>query len=167
MATNTKRINFDATPEQEARLDALKDAMQAASLEDAVMRASSVLLVLARELAGGKRIYLGERRESSERLVLPELEPLSGNWRWLVSRPHPWRRQLWVKGRRLLASQVWGDIRTNGLTVEQAAEDFDLPPEAVEEILRYCESNATLIALEADEERHRLQDAGVPFAPAS
>ncbi len=166
VAAQTKRVNFEATPEQEARLDALKEAMQATSLKDAVLRASSVMLVLARELAGGKHLYLGERRESSERLVLPELE-LSNTWRWLVSRPHPWRRQLWVKGRKLLASQVWAEMRANQLTLEQAAEDFDLPSEAVEEILRYCEANAALIALEADEERRRLQDAGVPLAPAA
>lgn len=30
----------------------------------------------------------------------------------------------------------------------------------MEEILRYCEANGALIALEADEERHRHQDAG-------
>lgn len=167
VATQTKRINFEATPEQEARLDALKEAMQAASLKDAVLRASSVMLMLARELAGGKHLYLGERRESSERLLLPELEPLCNTWRWLVSRPHPWRRQLWVKGRKLLASQVWAEMRANQLTLEQAAENFDLPSEAVDEILRYCEANAALIALEADEERRGLQDAGVPLAPAA
>jgi hypothetical protein len=167
VATQTKRVNFEATPEQEARLDALKEAMHAASLKDAVLRATSVLLVLARELAGGKRLYLGERRESSERLVLPELEPLSESWRWLVSRPHPWRRQLWVKGRKLLASQVWADLHTNDLTPEQAAEEYDLPTQAIEEILRYCEANTAFIALEADEERRRLQDAGVSLATAA
>jgi hypothetical protein len=167
VVTQTKRVNFEATPEQEARLDALKEAMHAASLKDAVLRGTSVLLVLARELAGGKRLYLGEQRESSERLVLPELEPLSESWRWLVSRPHPWRRQFWVKGRKLLASQVWADLRTNDLTLEQAAEEYELPTQAIEEVRRYCEANAALIALEADEERRRLQDAGVSLAPAS
>jgi len=167
MTTETKRANFDVTPEQQARLDALKEAMCASSLKDAVLRTSSVMLILARELAAGKHLYLGERRESAERLVLPELEPLIGQWRWLVARPHPWRRQLWVKGRRLLASQVWADMRANGLTAEQAADDLDLPLVAIDEILRYCEANAALIALEADEERRQLTDAGVALAPAA
>ena len=35
------------------------------------------------------------------------------------------------------------------MTKEQAAQDWDLPLEAVEEIVRYCEENASLIALEA------------------
>jgi hypothetical protein len=167
MTTVTKRANFDVTPEQQARLEELKDAMRASSLKDAVLRTSAVMLLLARELADGKHLYLGERRESADRLVLPELEPLSPPWRWLVARPHPWRRQLWVKGRRLLASQIWNDMRANALTAEQVAEDLDLPVEAVDEIVRYCEANAALIALEADEERQQLGDAGVALAPSS
>lgn len=167
MTTQTKRANFEITPEQQARLDALKDAIQASSLKDAVLRSSAVMLLLARELADGKHLYLGERRESAERLVLPELESLSPRWRWLVARPHPWRRQLWVKGRRLLASQVFSDMRANDMTPEQIAEDLDLPIAAIDEVVRYCEENAALIALECEEERRWLGEAGVALAPAA
>ncbi len=166
MTSQSKRANFDVTPEQEARLSAVKELLQASSLKDAVLRMTSVMLVLARELASGKHLYLGERPETAERLVLPELETVDGGWRWLVARPHPWRRQLWVKGRKLLAAQVWSDMRANQLTREQVSLDWDLPPQAVDEIVRYCEDNAALIALEADEERRRLSDAGVALAPA-
>jgi len=166
MAGQTKRANFEVTPEQEARLVAVKELLQASSLKDAVLRMSSVVLVLARELASGKRLYVGDRPGTVERLVLPELESVEGGWRWLVARPHPWRRQLSVKGRKLLASQVWSDMRAHELTPEQTAQDWNLPPQAVEEILQYCEQNAALIALEAEEERRRLADAGVALAPA-
>ena len=166
MSSQTKRANFEVTPEQEALLSAVKEALQASSLKDAVLRMSSVMLVLARELASGKRLYIGDRPETAERLVLPELEAVEGGWRWLVARPHPWRRQLWVKGRKLLAAQVWSDMHANQLTKQQAALDWDLPLEAVDEIVRYCEENAALIGLEADEERRRLSDAGVALAPA-
>ena len=166
MGGQTKRANFEVTPEQEARLIAVKDVLEASSLKDAVLRMSSVMLVLARELASGKRLYVGDRPETAERLVLPEIEAVEGGWRWLVARPHPWRRQLWVKGRKLLAAQVWSDMQANELTAEQAARDWDLPLEAVEEILRYCKESAVLIALEADEERRRLTDAGIGLAPA-
>jgi hypothetical protein len=125
------------------------------------------MLVLARELASGKHLYVGERSDTAERLILPELESLGGGWCWLVARPHPWRRQLWVKGRKLLAAQVWSDMNSNRLTEKQAAQDWDLPLEAIEEIDRYCDENAALIALEADEERRRLSDAGVQLAPAA
>jgi len=167
VASQTKRANFEITPDQEARLSALKEVLQASSLKDAILRTSTVMLVLARELAAGKHLYVGERSDTAERLILPELEALGGGWRWLVARPHPWRRQLWVKGRKLLASQVWSDMMSNQLTEKQAAEDWDLPPEALEEIVRYCEGNRALIALEADEERRRLGDAEIRLAPAA
>lgn len=166
MIPQTKRANFEITPEQEARLNALKDALQAPSLKDAVLRMSNVMLVLARALGAGKQLYLGHTRESAERLLLPELEPVVGEWQWLVSRPHPWRRQLWVKGRRLLASQVWADMQANSLTQQQVAEEFELPLAAVAEIVRWCDANAALIAAEAVEERRRLADAGVALAAA-
>jgi len=167
MASQTKRANFEITPDQEATLSALKEAFQASSLKDAILRTSTVMLVLARELAAGKHLYVGARSDTAERLILPELEALEGGWRWLVARPHPWRKQLWVKGRKLLASQVWSDMNSNRRTTSQAAEDWDLPAEAIEEIIRYCEENAALLALEADEERRRLRDAEAWLAPAA
>ncbi len=166
MSSQTKRANFEVTTEQEARLTAVREALQASSLKDAVLRMSNVMLVLARELASGKHLYVGDRAETAERLVLPELEAVEGGWRWLVARPHPWRRQLWVKGRKLLAAQVCSDMQANQLTREQAAKDWDLPLEALDECVRYCEENGPLIALEADEERRRLSDAGIALAPA-
>ncbi len=87
MSSQTKRANFEVTTEQEARLTAAKEALQASSLRDAVLRMSSVMLVLARELAHGKRLYVGDRAETAERLVLPEIEAVEGGWRWLVALP--------------------------------------------------------------------------------
>ncbi|MEL6381101.1 MAG: hypothetical protein AAFQ89_01230 [Cyanobacteria bacterium J06626_18] len=42
---------------------------------------------------------------------------------YLVTRAHPWRRQLYIKGRKLLASTVWRDLISNGMSPEQAAEN--------------------------------------------
>lgn len=84
-----------------------------------------------------------------------------GQWRWLLERPHPWRRQLWVKGRKLLASAVWLDALTNGIGPREAAESWDLPVEACEEVFAYCETNKVLIEAEANEERQRLKQANV------
>jgi len=39
---------------------------------------------------------------------MPEL------WVCLLERPYPWRRQLWIKGRKLLASAVWLEALPNG-----------------------------------------------------
>ena len=38
-------------------------------------------------------------------------------WQYLVKRPHPWRRQLYIKGRKLLASTVWQDAIANNLNI--------------------------------------------------
>src|SRR5947209_3572697 len=58
-------------------------------------------------------------------------------WRYLARRQHPWRKQLYVKGRNLTARQLVGGIRANGLDEEKAADNYDLPVEAVREALAY------------------------------
>ncbi|MEQ9355272.1 hypothetical protein [Coleofasciculus chthonoplastes] len=92
---------------------------------------------------------------------------LQENWYYLVARPHPWRRQLYIKGRKLLASTVWQDKIVNKMTLEQAAENWDLPLAAIYEVIHYCESNRDLIKLEADEERYRLEEKGVSLEPTT
>ena len=87
--------------------------------------------------------------------------PSIGQWQYLVSRPHAWRKQLYVKGRKLLASTVWQDMVTNQLSPEQTAENWELPLPAIYEAVQYCESHQDLLKLEADEERYRLEVKGV------
>jgi uncharacterized protein (DUF433 family) len=90
-----------------------------------------------------------------------------GNWQYLVTRPHPWRRQLYIKGRKLLASTIWQDMMTNDMSAEQAAENWDLPLAAIYETINYCENNRELLKLEADEERYRLEARGVSLEPTT
>jgi hypothetical protein len=84
------------------------------------------------------------------------------DWQYLVTRTHPWRRQLYIKGRKLLVSIIWQDMIANKMSAEQAAENWDLPLPAIYEVARYCESYQELLKLEADEE-HRLVTKGVSF----
>src|ERR1700722_5536942 len=83
-------------------------------------------------------------------------------WRYLIERPHSWRRQLHIKGRNLTVGQLVSTVRANRLTPEQAAEELDLPLPAIYEALAYHAENRTLIEMEASEERRRLADRGVP-----
>jgi uncharacterized protein (DUF433 family) len=83
------------------------------------------------------------------------------NWQYLVARPHSWRKQLYIKGRKLLASTVWQDMIANQMSPEQAAENWDLPISAIYEVISYCESHQELLKLEAEEEHHRLEAKGV------
>src|SRR5262249_24060996 len=58
-------------------------------------------------------------------------------WRHLAIRPHRWRRQLFVSGRNLTVGHLVMAMRANRQTPEQAAEELDLPVEAVREALCY------------------------------
>lgn len=100
-------------------------------------------------------------------LILNSLQDTtySESWQFLVARPHPWRKQLAVKGRRLLAVTVWQDMIANAMTAEQAADNWELPLAAIQEVIQYCETHQDLIRLEADEEQHRLSEQGVSFEP--
>lgn len=160
MRTDTKRQNFNTTPEQEAELIQLRDLLDAPSVKDAILRAARVIALLARETGQGQAVYVKSAGGEMTRLLIPELEPvLRERWTYLVARPHPWRRQLYVKGRRMLASTVWADMRANSMSVEEAADNWDLPVEAVQEIVRYCEAERVLLRMEAEEEEKRLPEA--------
>jgi uncharacterized protein (DUF433 family) len=166
MAAETKRQNFNITPEQEAELTWLRDTLRASSTKDAILLAVRVLAILAREVQRGHALYLGTESGPVTRLLIPELEPTAnGEWNYLVARPHPWRRQLFVKGRRLRAFTVWMDMQANGMTPEEAADNWDLPLAAIQEIRRYCEEQRALLEMEAEEERRRLLEEGMSLEP--
>ncbi|NEP58175.1 MAG: hypothetical protein F6K31_14325 [Symploca sp. SIO2G7] len=111
---------------------------------------------------------LAEELETAED-VLPLKFSKADNstWQFLVSRPHSWRQQLYIKGRKLLASTVWQDMIVNSMSPEQAADNWDLPLAAIHEAIQYCQTHQDLVKLEAEEERHRLQEKGVSLEPKS
>lgn len=159
MNIDLKRQNFNITPEQEAELAWLREVLGASSTKDIILRAVRLMVVLVRELQRGGRLYVGPEEGRLTRVMLPELETVGDNsWKYLVARPHAWRRQLYVKGRRLLASTVWRDMQANEMTAEEAAENWDLSVEVIQEIIRYCKLNEELLKMEAEEERTRLQE---------
>ena len=89
----------------------------------------------------------------------------TGPWHHLEARPHPWRRQLYVKGRRLRAFSVWSNMIANHLTAEEIAQSRDLPIEAVHECVQYCEENLQMLADECDQEERWLTARGVKIEP--
>jgi hypothetical protein len=167
MAAALKRQNFDVTPEQEAEIAWLRDALGVSTAKDAVLRAVRIAAVLSREASEGRTLLVRSPGGTPERLVIPELErPAVGGWRYLVEREHPWRRQMSIKGKRLLAATVWRDVVANGQTPAQAAEEWDVPEDAVYEAIRWCEANRALLDMEAKEEARRVISAGASVAPA-
>jgi hypothetical protein len=49
------------------------------------------------------------------------------------------------------------------MTHREAADNWDLPLDAIDEIFRYCESHQDLLKLEADEAYYRLVSKGASF----
>jgi uncharacterized protein (DUF433 family) len=86
-------------------------------------------------------------------------------WQYLEQRPHPWRQQLYLKGRKLRAHTVWADMMVNEMTPEEVAESKDLPLAAVREAIEYCETHQELLKAEAESERRYLEGKGVILEP--
>lgn len=76
-------------------------------------------------------------------------------WVYLEKSGHPWKRQLYLKGRKLPASSVWISMSTEKLSFEQTAELWDLPVEAIKEVVAYCNANEEMIVLELIAERKK------------
>jgi len=88
-------------------------------------------------------------------------------WQFLAPRAQSWRKQLYVKGTRLPASVIRDDMIINDRTLEESADDWDLPIETIHEAIRYCEENEDLLKSEADEEGRRLTERGLTLEPAT
>ena len=86
-------------------------------------------------------------------------------WQYLEKRPHPWREQLYLKGRKLKAFTLWMNMTVNKMTPSEVAENWDLPLGAVKEVIEYCESHQGLLKREAQEERRRLEEKGINLEP--
>ncbi len=88
-------------------------------------------------------------------------KPTMPMWVYLSKQDHPWKKQLFIKGRKLHAAAVWTGMIANDLSVQEAAENWDLPVDAVEEILDYCQTNRVLLEMEAQEELRILEEKGI------
>jgi len=86
------------------------------------------------------------------------------NYRYLVPRPHRWKKQLWIKGRNMNVWNLVATIRTERYTPEEAAENYGLPLEAVLEVLDYYAQNKELVDAETREEKRRLVEKGFILA---
>lgn len=159
-----KRENFDISPEQQAEIECLQDLIHALTRKDAILTAIKFTLQIASELKKGNRFYIEEidkkqadKSQMTRIMILGLNSPTVSEWKYLVEMTHPWRRQLYVKGRKLPAATVWNVMKRNGFSRKEAAHNWDLPIEAIDEIVSYCESNKKFLELEAAEEKRRLK----------
>jgi hypothetical protein len=162
MRADTKRLNFNVTPEQEAQIKWVRDELGTPTVKVAVLQSVALLARLLTILGAGGTLHAKNASGEDTLLILLHAEGNAGpRWKYLTERAHAWRRQLYVKGRKLRAATVWLDMQVNGMTRDEAAANWELPLEAIDEIARYCEECADLIRAEAEEERLRLRLAGV------
>jgi hypothetical protein len=88
----------------------------------------------------------------------------NAQWKYLGRKPKSLYKQLfihdqgrWVSARTIYGQAVGDDARTR----EQLAEDFNLPLEAVQEAIAYCESDPPEIAQDWAAEEALLEASGM------
>ncbi len=168
MVAESKRQNFNISPEQESELDRLRITLRAATTKDAILRAVRLVSTILGAVPGARGFYIQSSTGEMIRLILPEFDiPANADYQFLVARPHPWRRQLFVKGRKLLASTVAEDMVVNERSLAETAANWNLPVEAVTECLQYTEANLALVEAEHDEQLLQMRQAGVVFGPSA
>ena len=86
-------------------------------------------------------------------------------WQYLEQRPHSWRQQLYIKGKRIKASVIYSDMVVNKMTPIEAANNWELPLAVIAEVIEYCSTHQQLLKREAQEGRRRLEAKGVPLEP--
>ena len=82
-------------------------------------------------------------------------------YKHLEAHPASWRKQWYLKERNLTVWQVVGRMQAHGYSSAEAAEQFDLPPEAVLEAVDYYQRHKDLVDAETAEEGRRLRAAGL------
>jgi uncharacterized protein (DUF433 family) len=84
-------------------------------------------------------------------------------YRYLERDPKSTYRQLSIKGRRIKALTLYGAhvSQEEPRTVEQIAQDYDLPIDAVQEAIAYCESNPPEILEDWEREEALMEASGM------
>lgn len=161
-----QRIQLDLANEQVTLMDTLSEQLSLRSRADLLQQAFSLFLWAVDETLAGHHVISVdpvqiEKIIQYKEVNIPALQPLTfRNYQYLIARPHPWKKQLFLKGRNMSVGQLISTIQANNLSVEEAAEDLDLPLEQVQEAMAYYQTHRALIELEAREEAARLASKG-------
>ena len=148
------RLQIELAPQHQRLLRTLGERMGSGGEAETTRRVFDVVENIADRIRHGYKLAVVPAEDEHPdavpeltRALRPEL-----NYTYLVLRPHPWRRQLSFKGRRLTVGQFLGRMRTESWTPEEAAAEFELPAEAAYEAMDYGERYASLIAAEDAED---------------
>jgi len=165
------RVQVDLTTAEATLLELLQSRLSVRSRADLLQQAYGTFLWIVDEMLSGRRIVSVEagmlgQLERFKELIVPAVEPLVfGHYQYLVTRPEKERNQLYLKGRNMTVGQLVYKMRANQLSVEQAAEDMDLPVRQVMEAIAYYQIHRDLIESEMEEEKQYLLSEGVELEP--
>jgi uncharacterized protein (DUF433 family) len=163
---NKQRIQLDLADEQVKLIDTVGQQLALRSRADLLQQAFSLFLWAVDETLAGHHIISVDQEQMQKitrykEVNMPALQPLVfQNYQYLTARPHPWKKQLFLKGRNMTVGQLISTMQANNLTVEEAAEDLELPVEQIREAQAYYQTHQTLVDLEAREEGARLATKG-------
>ena len=156
------RVQLDLPGEQVQFMDELIRRLALRSRADLWREAYSAFLWFVDEALSGRRVISVDEETLAQvdrykELNIAAVQPFTfENYKYLVARPHPWRQQLYLKGRNMTVGQLAATMQANALSSEEAAEDLDLPLAQVREALAYYDLNRDLIELEMREEASRV-----------
>lgn len=164
------RLHVDVSEAVGTSVKRMADRFFRGAVSDAVVAAFTAFSWMLDQKQQGRRVVAVEPDALPERYseaLLPGVDEALANdrWTWLIEQPHPWRRQLWIKGRRMRAAQMVGHMNGNGWSAEVTARQFDLPVDAVLEAQRYVDGNRELIEAETIEERRIAQRMATAHPP--
>ncbi len=152
----------------QARTARREDTQEQTESESGALAMTRPDQITAEQIAKARKRYDDAATTSFDELVrvhgyraedAPKELPVDG-WRYLVARRHPWRRQLFVKGRNMTVRQLIGTVKVENWNDQQAAQALDLTKDAIREARRYAEMNQELLAAEAEYERLVLEQKG-------
>jgi uncharacterized protein (DUF433 family) len=87
----------------------------------------------------------------------------SGTYKYLVRKPKSVYKQLFIKERWISARTLYGMYarEESPMTPEEIAADYDLPLDAVQEAIAYCESNPPELAEDYAREEAVMEATGM------
>ena len=84
-------------------------------------------------------------------------------WQYLEPNPRSCYKQLFIKGTRIRARVLYGMYASadEPMTPEEIAAEFNLPREAVQEAIAYCQRNPPEIAQDFEREERLMEASGM------
>lgn len=150
-----RRLSVDLPPDTESATRAIADRYFRGVTTDVIRASLSLLSWVIESKREGKKVGAVRRDrvpDQFEEVILPGLEEqLTVDATWLVNRPHEWRRQPWVKGRRITAGDLARAVEIEGWSTQEAAAQYDVPVEAILEAQRFLAQNRDLVLAEERE----------------